>query len=39
MVLAIILLYNMMIEEHIKNDELEDGSFYNTLCDECEVEN
>ena len=39
MVLATILLHYMMVEKCIKNDEMEDGSFYNTLCDECEKEN
>ena len=39
MVLATILLHNMMVEELIKNDEVEDGSFYDTLCDECGEEN
>ena len=33
MVLATILLHNMMEEECIKNDEVDDGSFYDTLCD------
>ena len=28
-----------MVEECIKNDEAEDGSFYETLCDECDEEN
>ena len=28
----------MMVEKCIKNDEVEDGSFYNTLCDECDEE-
>jgi hypothetical protein len=39
MVLETILLHNMMVEEQIKNDGVEDGSFYNTLCDECDEEN
>ena len=38
MVLVTILLHNMMVEECIKNDEVEDGTFYNTLCDECDEE-
>jgi hypothetical protein len=29
----------MMVEERIKNDEVEDGSLYDTLCDECDEEN
>ena len=28
-----------MVEEHIKNDELEDCTFYDTLCDICDEEN
>jgi hypothetical protein len=36
MVLVTILLYNMMVEECIKNDEVDGGSFYDTLCDECD---
>jgi hypothetical protein len=39
MVLATILLHNMMVEECIKNEEMEGGSFYNTLCNECDNEN
>ena len=39
MVMVTILLHNMMVEKCIKNDEVEDGSFYNTLCDECDEEN
>ena len=30
-VMATILLHNMMVEECVSNDEMEDGSFYNTI--------
>ncbi len=31
LVLLTILLHNMMVEQHVSNDEMEDGSFYNTF--------
>ena len=31
LVLLTILLHNMMVEEHVSNDEMEDGSFYITI--------
>jgi hypothetical protein len=35
-VLACILLHNMMVEERVKEDEMEDSSFYNRVFDEYE---
>ena len=31
LVLSTISLHNMMVEEHVSNDEMEDCSFYNTV--------
>ena len=31
MVLAVILLHNMMVKEQMINDEVEDGTMYNTI--------
>ena len=32
--MATILLHNMMVEECMSNDEVEDASFYNTICND-----
>ena len=32
LVLACILMHNMMVEEHMLNGEVEDASFYITIC-------
>ncbi len=34
-VLATILLHNMMVEEHIRNDDTEDSLFYDIIRDDC----
>ncbi len=39
LVMATILLHNMMINERVADDEVEDGSFYNTLCNENDEDN
>jgi hypothetical protein len=31
LVLFTVLLHNMMVEEHVSNNEVEDGSMYNTI--------
>lgn len=39
LVMATILLHNMMVEERVQSDEVEDGSFYNTVFNEDNEEN
>jgi len=38
LVMATILLHNMMVEERVANDEVEDSSFYTSICNESEEE-
>ena len=39
LVMATILLHNMMVEERMSNDEVEDASFYNTICNDNDNDN
>eukprot|EP00804_Cyclotella_cryptica_P015099 CCRYP_000680-RA/>CCRYP_000680-RA protein AED:0.00 eAED:0.00 QI:23/-1/1/1/-1/1/1/26/445 len=39
LVMATILLHNMMVEERVADDDVEDGAFYNTICNEDNDEN
>ncbi len=39
LVMATILLHNMMVNERVADDEVEDGSFYNTISNENNEDN